>query len=51
MCKIASSVFCVIVDSSVSRILNYIHQVTSEQQRCPDIAFIGRSKEYYSTAG
>jgi hypothetical protein len=31
-------------------ILNYIHKVTSKQQRCQDVGFISRSKECRSTA-
>jgi len=29
---------------------HFIHQITSEQQRCSDVAFIDRSKEYCPTA-
>jgi hypothetical protein len=38
------SVFCFLVDGPTSWILNYIHQIKSERQRCPDVAFIGISK-------
>ena len=51
ICKIASPMFYFLVDISTFRILNYIHQVTSRRQRCPDVALIRRSKEYRSTAG
>jgi hypothetical protein len=48
ICKIPSLVFCSLVDSSTSVILNYIHQITSKRPKCPDVAFIYRSKEYHS---
>ena len=51
ICKISSLVFCFLFDSPVFGILNYILQATSKLQRCPDVAFITRSKEYHSTAG
>ena len=50
ICKIAPLIFCFLVDSSASGILNYIHQVTSKRQRWPDVSFICISNEYLSTA-
>jgi len=41
ICKIVSSVFCF----PASGKLNYIHQITPKRQRCPDVAFIGRSND------
>jgi len=43
-------VFCFLVDSPASGILNYTHQTTSKRRRCPDLAFIGWSEESRSTA-
>jgi hypothetical protein len=51
ICKIASPVFCFLVESPTSGVLNNIHQVTSERQRCPDVVLIGRCKECRSTGG
>ena len=42
ICKIPSPVFCLLVGSPSSGILNYIHKVTSTQQRCPRVALINR---------
>ena len=44
ICKIASLVFCFLLYSPVSGIFNYINQITSERQRCPDVAFISRNR-------
>jgi hypothetical protein len=38
-----------ILSTSLYDKLNYIQQITSEQQRCPDVMFIGGSKKYLST--
>jgi hypothetical protein len=38
------------VNNSASGKLNYIHQMTSKWQRCPDVAFVKRSKEYVKIA-
>jgi len=43
--KIASLVFCFLVDRLASGILNHINKITSKQQRCPDVAYICTSKE------
>jgi hypothetical protein len=48
ICKIASPLFCFLVASQASGILNYIHSITSEQQRFPDVAFNDRCQEYRS---
>jgi len=50
ICKISSPVFCFLVDSPTSVILNYIYQKTSKWQRCQDVTFIGTSKVYHSNA-
>ena len=49
ICKITSPLFCFLVDSFASERSNFIHQITSKRYRCPDVIFIYRSKEYYST--
>ena len=51
ICKIALVMFWFLVNSITSVISNYIHQVTSKLQICPDITFIGRNREYRSTVG
>ena len=51
ICAIVSPMFCFIDDYPTSEISNHIHQVTSKQQRCDDIAFIDRNKEHRLTPG
>ena len=52
ICRSISLIFLFLVDNLASGKGNSINnQITSKRQRCPDLAFIYRNKEYRLTAG
>jgi len=40
-----------IILNSTSRNYNFVHQITAKRQRCSDVAFKDKCKEYRSTSG